>query len=541
MQFGQILKNILDKNQEVWIPTIGLLGFDKATSKLNLDTYGSASDADLLQLIADIKQVSLGEAKGVLIQEVEGVKSAIRTNGKFEIENTGDISLEAGSFVFESKKTLFPTNFFGTGNFNPASFSSNTPKVEEEIKIITPPIEVKSQLDNFIVAEEKSETKEIVKEEKTGLFGKLKNLTKSKKVEKVETEINFNEPIVEPETTFIPEIKEEYIAPKVEEVITQEIIAEEKFEVENLVEDKIEETKEFIYESVEEPIVETEKKIEQIVITEPRRNIGNSRYDDGFYEFSGTLEEKASKKKWTLIGLLSLAIIAVGLIGAWVASNYFNKKKDVPVVAPEVKKIDTIAKIDTTAKIDTIKKVSKADSIAIAASVAKPVISTPTHSKATSTAPTSKPSTQPAQNTSTNTQPKTPSSSPASKKEAAVAAKSTTKTTEAKGTKTADVAPKVAKVKDTATKVKTPKAPVYNVIGKPYATANYTRGNYYLSFGKFKIPAAAAKLKKDMKARAGVETDIILLDGSYQVVIPYVNKDKAKSAAQDYPSTTLFE
>lgn len=47
MVFSQILKNVLDKNQAVWIPTIGLLGYDKATSKLGIDVYGSGSDAEL--------------------------------------------------------------------------------------------------------------------------------------------------------------------------------------------------------------------------------------------------------------------------------------------------------------------------------------------------------------------------------------------------------------------------------------------------------------------------------------------------------------
>lgn len=520
MQFGQILKNILDKNQEVWIPTIGLLAFDKVTSKLNLDTYGSASDSDLIQLIADIKQVSHGEAKGILIQEVEGIKSTIRNNGKFTIDNTGDISLSNGSFIFESKKTLFPTNFFDTGNFNPSSFASNTPVVEKII--VTPPIEVKSQLDNFIVEEEKID---ITRDEKTGFFDKVKNLTKSKKNE-----------VIEEQNLFAESTNEEPLIEKIEE---EEIIAEQKFEEENLIEDTIEESKEeFYYHSESQPIIETENKIEQINITEPRRNIGNSRYDEGFYEFSGTLEERATKKKWSLIALLSLAIIAFGVIGAWVASNYFNKNKETQLVAPAIKKIDTVATIDTT-RIDSAKTISKTDSLALIASDSKP-ISTSTASKATSTTLASKSSTQPTQNTNTNTQPKTPSSSPASKKPVAVATKSITKSTEVKGIKTVDVAPKVAKFKDTS-KTKIAKEPKYNVIGRPYATANYSKGNSYLSFGKYKVPSAAIKLKQDLKSKAGVETDIILLDGSYQVVIPYVNKEKAQSAAKDYPSTTLFE
>ena len=80
-----------------------------------------------------------------------------------------------------------------------------------------------------------------------------------------------------------------------------------------------------------------------------------------------------------------------------------------------------------------------------------------------------------------------------------------------------------------------------NIIGKPYATANYTKGNHYLSFGKFKIASAAVKLKTDMKKRAGIETDVILVDGSYRVVVPFLSKEKAEEASKDYLSTTLFE
>lgn len=571
MQFGQILKNILDKNQEVWIPTIGLLSYDKATSKLNLDTYGSASDSDLIQLISDIKQVSLGEAKGILIQEVEGIKSEIRTQGKFIIENTGELSLNAGSFVFESKKTLFPTDFFGGGNFNPNSFSNNKPKVEEVKPILletpkeveAPIIEVKSQLDNFLVVEaskiieeaskiveEKENLKEsieVTKEEKTGFFDKVKNLTKSKKIDPSEEQNLFTEQII---LSDKEDVKEEIIEKNSPEIIeiedkisNQDILDEETFEKENLIEDKVEEPIDFIYESKEEPIIETENKIEQIVITEPRRNIGNSRYDEGFYEFTGSIDENTTRKKWLIIGLLSIAIIGFGLIGAWFASNYFNKKKAISKEVPVVKPIDTVSKTDTTSKLDSTKSISTVDSFANNAAIAKPIAPIPTtNSKATSTTPASKqPSTQPTQTTSTNTQPKTPSSGPASKKSVAVATKTTNNTTEVKGTKPVDVAPKVAKVKDTTTKLKASKEPKYNVIGKPYATANYTKGNYYLSFGKFKIASAASKLKKDMKGKAGVETDIILLDGSYHVVIPYVNKEKAQSASKDYPSTTLFE
>ena len=44
-----------------------------------------------------------------------------------------------------------------------------------------------------------------------------------------------------------------------------------------------------------------------------------------------------------------------------------------------------------------------------------------------------------------------------------------------------------------------------------------------------------------MKKKAGIETDIILLDGTYRVVVPYLSKDKAEAASKDYVSTTMFE
>ena len=103
--------------------------------------------------------------------------------------------------------------------------------------------------------------------------------------------------------------------------------------------------------------------------------------------------------------------------------------------------------------------------------------------------------------------------------------------------------PKVTqkKEKDTSAKLAKAKVEKVNIIGKPYATANYTKGNHYLSFGKFKIASAAVKLKTDMKKRAGIETDVILVDGSYRVVVPFLSKEKAEEASKDYLSTTLFE
>lgn len=237
-----------------------------------------------------------------------------------------------------------------------------------------------------------------------------------------------------------------------------------------------------------------------------------------------------------------------------------SKKQDIKKIEP------TIAVNVDSLKIDSAKKAAQlalADSIrldSIVNVVSAPVANAPITQKQSpttkaaipaTTAPSKTPSTQTAQTKIKNTStPKTPTSAdPVSKKTVAVATDKNKKTDDVSGAKdAASVASKSdtkitkdKKVKDTTAKSTLAKAEKINVIGKPYATANYTKGNHYLSFGKFKIASAAVKLKNDMKKRAGIETDIILLDGTYRVVVPYLSKEKAKAASKDYVSTTLFE
>lgn len=562
MQFGQILKNVLDKNQQVWIPTIGLLAYDKATSKLNLDPYDSASDADILSLISDIKQVSPGEAKGILIQEVEALKSSIKADGKFSIDGVGDIMFLDGSYQFESKKTIFPTNFFDKGNFNPNTFSNNTPPVKE-VKEEINPNSFESQFIKIETPQKEVEKVEPIKESTDLFSSQLDNLIREVRNEEevistpepiveesIDEKIEHQEEIVDNTTSEIPSslpiIEEDE---DIEEIIdTTEtnfnLTSEDEFDAHYLPEEEIEPIDNSVA-SEDFTIQHVEEKIDEIVIDEPRRNIGRSRYDDGYYHYSGSLTDKEGNQRWKLVGIISIGIILFGLLGAYIASKFFVKKNDKKVDSTTiVQKADTTAKIDTTKMLVAVDSTTKKDTI----SSSKSNLSANKTATTTPSLVSETKSTQPTQNKNNkNTPPKTPSSDNISKKSVAVATKSTETKEETKSV----VASKAVKSdkkeanppipKDTSTSKKSQKVEKTNIIGKPYATANYTKGNYYLSFGKFKIASAAAKLKKDMKQKAGVETDIILLDGAYRVVIPYVNKEKAQTAAQDFPSTTLFE
>ncbi|MCE2963195.1 MAG: hypothetical protein ACK5UE_14240 [Chitinophagales bacterium] len=604
MVFGQILKNVLDKNQSVWIPTIGLLGYDKATSKLGLDVYGSGSDNDLIHLISDIKQVSASEAKGILIQEVESLKSSVINQGKYSIEGLGDILFSNGSFQFESKKALFPTDFFGGGQFNPSTFKDNAPKEEANvfentfIKVEAPkkpePIieepkveEIKKEIEYVIEPEQPKDLFEAAqldkqeKEESKSFLSSVKDFfsTVSNKVEDTVEDIKETAEEVTTKAdeklgNLVEEITPDFLISQKDEVKEEDFttrilneISEEETEEDDLdeIEEEInEEETEDIFETPKPPIIEEPKSI---VIDEPRRKIGNSSYDEGHYKYDLSAEDD-KPNRWPLVAGISLGFIAAGFLIAWIIASFQGKqlvglkplwetkKAEIKKVKPAlVAAVDT-AKIDTTNALvnaimdSTINEVvAKVETTTPASAAHTPTVkSTPKAAPTTVAAPSKTSSTSSAQATIKNTPtPKTPTSTnPVGKKTVAVATEKTKKSESVTSSKEAasispTKEPMVKKEKDTTSKPTLAKAEKVNIIGKPFATANYTKGNYYLSFGKFKIAAAAVKLKNDMKKKAGIETDIILLDGTYRVVVPYLSKEKAESASRDYVSTTLFE
>ena len=572
MVFSQILKNVLDKNQAVWIPTIGLLGYDKATSKLGIDVYGSGSDTELIALIADIKQVSAGEAKGILIQEVETLKSKLQSEGKFTIEGIGALLFSNGSYQFEAKKALFPTDFFAGGHFNPAAFKDNAPK--EEIKVFK---------NTFIKVDPlKKEEPKIVPVQETPIAAPKVDepviIEPTKPLEESQPKDLFEAAKFSSPEIKTPEIKEnieEVIEPIAEEEQAEEIqVTKEEDFTTRFLNEISEEDDDEVLDDLDEDIIEDEEEIKEesviieapkkIILDEPRRNIGNSRYDDGYYEFDLTQEHEKKNNKWPLVASLAIGIVALGFMIPWlIASFKGNKylglnplwnshKEDGKKIEPKLAvKIDSAAAdslnlialsaLADSLKIDSLKKISTpAPSVVAQASPIKAATTAPATSSKSS-------STQPAQSSTKNrTIHKTPNSTdPVSKKSVAVATEKTKKSDMvASGKEAASISePKVTqkKEKDTSAKLAKAKVEKVNIIGKPYATANYTKGNHYLSFGKFKIASAAVKLKTDMKKRAGIETDVILVDGSYRVVVPFLSKEKAEEASKDYLSTTLFE
>lgn len=563
MVFGQLLKNVLDKHQEVWIPTIGLLGYDKATSKLNLDVYGSGTDKDLVSLIADIKRVSQGEAKGILIQEVEAIKNAIRSEGKYTLEGLGEISMQNGSFQFETKKALFPTNFFGTSNFNPAAFQNNAPKKVEEI-----PVRKNVFEDNFIKVEPKGKVEEPIaktieldnnttpeiEEVPKDLFEAAKPKIEKAKIEKpivVEEEKIIEETIVPP-VPVEPEIEIKNEEPQ--DLVQEPIVELAPSQIEDeIVEDEY--RSHHIEEEIEDEIEEEEIVVEEtpkIVIDEPRRNIGRAAYDEGYYDYNLSTSSSADNNgKWKTVGLAALGLLALAFFIPWLWASYKgenylgmnplwdSKKQEKKIEKPLVAvKTDTTA-VDSAAILAAVKTDTAASAPTTATTTPPPTNNNKTAS-AIATTSTKTTNSTPIQ-TNKNTSPKTPNPTVIdSKKSVAVATKNEKKSTEVSTSVGAVSSAAKTNAKDTTQKQLAKKTDV-KVVGKPYATANYTKGNYYLSFGKFKVPTAASKLRQDMKKKAGVETDIILVDGMYRVVIPYLSKDKAEAAARDYVSTTLFE
>lgn len=597
MQFGQIVKELLNRNNSVWIPHFGLLRYEEGSSKLIFDRVSNGSEDALIAQLSQRNNLSPIEARTMLYNQVSLIKETIASNGKYALNGIGEIIEFDNSYqILEEKKSLFPSDFFGMSSFDftenktSTDFYSEAEKmkveetpvaeqkatitpelVQEEKKVIVeevisePPI--RSDLDSFIEEskQKREEVESTPKEEApslfSDLFAKVKKTTKKKKEEPTREESLFNAIMEEEHRVEEVAVLEEESVP--EEIIVQEAPVEEIEEKEEIAPLEIVEEAETIEEPIEEEVTTEVEEILPEIIEEPeepteivRRNIGRANYDEGYYEHLVT--SKSSKSEGIRLGRVLPIVAALAILAffiPWIVASfqgkYFlgmnplfdsNKKSD-------TKKITKTAPILDTAKRDSL-AMAKMDSTPISNNkdtLAKVIPPAPAKTAAAA-APTK-------QNTTTSVSPvvEKPKSGIASKPSITKTQNENTppKTTAGvnspkKQTKKSEVANATA-VKDSTKKTaevvsidKKGTAASKAVIGKPYATANYTKGNTYLNFGSFKIPKNAVKLKRDLN-KLGVETDVINVDGTYKVVVSYTNKEKATAAAKDYPNTTVFE
>lgn len=610
MQFGQIIKDILNKDNAVWIPDFGLLRYEDGSSKLIIDQSSVGSEIPLLSLIAQRHNLNAAEAKTMMNNSISVMKSALQSQGKYTIDGIGDIIEFNNSYqVLESKKNIFPSDFFGMSNFDfnqnktstdfyseadkqpfeePVKTNFNAPptieveKTEtiiknEPVSNVTPPIveptiaptdhsdEMKSEMDGFIEdAISRNETPQQEKSE--SLFDsfmiKIKGTSKPKKEEPLAEEPNLfstsdNEVpnnTIEHEVESIRSLDKEDDTNSKDHNAVQETVIEPIMEYdginrlkeeidEDIDEDEIEDEDD---EEIEEEVYADDEPLETITTTyiDPstlsRRNIGKATYDQGYYEhLVNKRVASTSNIRWNLVLpvlglLLALAFFIPWLVASSQGKNFLGmaplwgseKKEEKKVVQAVPTTVVDTASVDSTTMTSTKDSSTK---------LTTSTIPKTEHNIATSTSPKVDKTSGIASNTSIATKENTPPKTFAADNSTAKKQKASTGTASA-STKTKD-STKVSEVASSSSKQS--KIPA-NVLGKPYATANYTKGNHYLSFGQFKLPKHASKLKKDLN-RLGVETDVVLVDGTYRVVIPYTNKDKAVSAAKDYPNTSVFE
>jgi hypothetical protein len=119
MIFGQLVKDILVKNNKVFIPEIGTIMYREGSSQIIVDNTAQGSTDPLISAITEKGNVGPIEAQAILSNFVSEIKSSLKSNGKYQLEGIGDlIDFNNGFQIMEEKKTLFPSDFFGMSNFD---------------------------------------------------------------------------------------------------------------------------------------------------------------------------------------------------------------------------------------------------------------------------------------------------------------------------------------------------------------------------------------------------------------------------------------
>ena len=604
MIFGQLVNDILVRNSKVFIPGIGTIMYREGSSQIIVDQVAQGSADPLISAITEKGNVSPVEAQTILSNFVSDIKSSLKSNGKYQLEGIGDlIDFNNGFQIMEEKKTLFPSDFFGMSNFDLGQndqeydFYANVskesilevsiPKVEPQA--IIPSVTEEPAKDEFVeeVIAPAFEEKPIITETPTVMVDLVAEVPevipsntledskeiqpakeKVKKIVKVKEEpIEIEEnPAKKPKST--KKIKDEKtIVEKIEQKVdsfkeeTTDTFAALKADLLSDNEEDLD-----IDEDDVAPI-QTDVKVEKEWIdpsTLTRRNIGRSDYDQGFYDHLVNSDSNGSKMRLGRVLPIILGLAVFGFMTTWVIATMQNKlflgmnplwetKKTDAVKpfkqAPIVKVIDSASSKDSRSvrSLDSVKNNSALllDSKSKAA-IAEPIKTIDKLAKGSKPETTkiaekqvsaSKPKTEPvAKELATGSTGIDKKATPTKVKNPKT---TELKTKDVKKDTTVKASIKSTKVKDTSSKKLATKG--IAIVGKPYATANFTKGNHYLSFGSFKIPKNAQMLKTELMKRAGVETDIINIDGTYRVVIPYTNKSKAVEAAKDFPNSSIFE
>lgn len=576
MQLEKLIENILNKHKSVFIPNVGLLSISNSGASLEgttivpnktqvvLNTFETHNDGILTHAIANDTNIDFLEAEITLNKLTKEWIQKLDNNLKISIPNLGDIVNNNGEYKFvESTKSLFPSDFFGLNvldiknkkvsedniysNINKSNDSEIIETSKEQVnepEIVTEP--TSPEINNIEIEENKINSEEIIETSSVShLLNTEFNEPDSNLKEEAWAEIHHDEPInheiIDSDEEFeesvintVPEESNMETYQEKEELISKDInenflgtedndITEEDDE-ENIENDALP----FSISNEEEPLEE------KIILKEhvPIIYKGETKYDNEYLDFSDYDTDKSSNK-WGRVAMILIGFLGLAFLIPYIVASYNGHKflgMD-PLWSNEAKKVDIVKvapkPIDTNKVLIDTTKISSID----------------TSLNKTSTTVTEIPKNEPKVTEKMEKITELKNSKTNSKTIDLVKSNSkdlkSTKITTNSAIKTNLKTTKDVILSEVPTAPKLPKSTA-NIVGKPYATANYTKGNHYVSFGGFKVPANATKLRNDLN-KLGVVTDVVLIEGSYKVVIPYTSKAHALNAAQDFPNTTVFE
>ena len=585
MQISHLLEELLLKHENVFVPQLGQLSYKNTTADMEgatfvpakrtlaLDVFSSNDDGLLTAAISRKLEISLDAAKEKGSLLIEEVLADIKSNNPLVLKGIGKIVYQNGFQTQELGVAGIPSDFFGLNSIDTSSVNTSgnslydfdskkidvTPainEVQEIQKIIENPV----QPVKFVVEEDHtpSEIKtidDLFPQEQLVIHEETKiEISETTQVISLDSLIPQEETPIEVQEEEIQEIETEFaienetVSSWVEEIEAshqqesedQEEPMQEVQEVEEadeilLAESEMQEKEtilESIYEEETEKIVESEEEeapVEQIkyIDTVENENVKKrlSRYDDDldYVITPSKSDEDSNRGGWFKVAALLFLFFGLAFLIPWIYATMqcqtfiglkplwnancktiaAEKPKD-SVITPIVQKTDSLSK-DTSknAVVVPVEEVAK-----------KP------ENVAINTTPTKKETATPI----VSNEPKkaTPKENPKN-------VASNTPKKEVKATENPSKENVAKKAKEEAP-AKLPKG----------ATASYKKGLTYVCFGTFNNANTANRLRSELKS-LDVLTETVLIDGTYRVVIPYVNRKYAEKSAEDFPNTIIFE
>jgi hypothetical protein len=585
MQISHLLEELLLKHENVFVPQLGQLSYKNTTADMEgatfvpakrtlaLDVFSSNDDGLLTAAISRKLEISLDAAKEKGSLLIEEVLADIKSNNPLVLKGIGKIVYQNGFQTQELGVAGIPSDFFGLNSIDTSSVNTSgnslydfdskkidvTPainEVQEIQKIIENPV----QPVKFVVEEDHtpSEIKtidDLFPQEQLVIHEETKiEISETTQVISLDSLIPQEETPIEVQEEEIQEIETEFaienetVSSWVEEIEAshqqesedQEEPMQEVQEVEEadeilLAESEMQEKEtilESIYEEETEKIVESEEEeapVEQIkyIDTVENENVKKrlSRYDDDldYVITPSKSDEDSNRGGWFKVAALLFLFFGLAFLIPWIYATMqcqtfiglkplwnancktiaAEKPKD-SVITPIVQKTDSLSK-DTSknAVVVPVEEVAK-----------KP------ENVAINTTPTKKETATPI----VSNEPKkaTPKENPKN-----VASNTPKKEVKATANPSKENVAKKAKEEAPA---KLPKG----------ATATYKKGLTYVCFGTFNNANTANRLRSELKSLE-VLTETVLIDGTYRVVIPYVNRKYAEKSAEDFPNTIIFE